>query len=110
MKTFVRGLKIFWIVLFICLGYASCHASGEAGFLYLVIFIYLSFPTSVALMYLLRVACSVDIFSLGLSHVSTVIYLTAYFSSTGYLQWFILLPCIIKAVLWITRTVRHKTL
>ena len=107
MKAFIQWLRIFWIVLFICLGYASCHASAGAHFLLIVPFIYLSFTTSVALMYLLRVACSVDIFSLGLPHVPTMIYLTAYFATTGYLQWFILLPCIIKAMLWVIRAIKN---
>jgi len=55
MKPFFRWLKIFWVVLFICLGYASCYASAGDHFLLIVIFIYLSFPTSVALMYILRI-------------------------------------------------------
>jgi hypothetical protein len=45
MKTFVRGLKIFWIVLFIYLGYDACHTSGESSFFYVAIFIYLT-PSS----------------------------------------------------------------
>ena len=88
-------LKLIWVGLFVFIGYISYDVNGEASAGYLLIALFLTFPSGLLFMYIVRAFNSLIPIP-GMSvHIENVVF-DVFFFTVGYCQWFVLLPWLIN--------------
>ncbi len=98
MRKFRIISGVLWSLLFVYLGYVSYDVHGDEALANYLIFMALSFPSSVGLQFFLRDTYLLDMFLGGAPSYVQEGVLTFLFALVGYFQWFILLPWIIMKV------------
>ncbi len=99
MKIIKRILEVLWVLLFAYLGYASYDVGGETALFYFIVIMWLTSPSSLVLLLIMQMAQ--DIF--GPHPINTHTYIAQFlfifgFMLLGFVQWFILLPWLVKRI------------